>query len=111
MGRFAPARMLIECGVPVALATDLNPGGGFSPSMPFVITVACFQLGLTLDEALIAATINAACAIDRGDDVGSLEVDKQMDAVILRRGLYDLVRVGAPVIAAVIKKGRVVYKG
>ncbi len=111
LGRVAPARMLVDHGVPVALATDLNPGGGFSPSMPFAITLACFQLGLTLDEALIGATINAACALDRGEDVGSLEVGKQMDAVVLRGGLYELVRVGAPVIATVIKKGRVVHKG
>ncbi len=111
LGRFAPARMLVDHGVPVAIATDMNPGGGFSPSMPFAITLACFQLGLTLDEALIGATINAACALDRGDDIGSFEVGKQMDAVILRGGLYDLVRVGAPIVAAVIKKGRVVHKG
>jgi imidazolonepropionase len=52
LGRFAPARMLIERGVPVALASDVNPGGGFSPSMPFVMTLACFGMGLTLEEAL-----------------------------------------------------------
>ena len=53
LGRFAPARMLIERGVAVALATDLNPGGGFTPSMPFVITLACFAMGMTLEEALV----------------------------------------------------------
>ena len=45
LGRYAPARMLVERGVPVALATDMNPGGGFTPSMPFVIALACFGDG------------------------------------------------------------------
>ena len=60
LGRFAPARDLIAAGVPVALATDVNPGGGFSPSMPFAMTLACFGMGLTFEEALVAATINGA---------------------------------------------------
>ena len=65
LGRFAPARVLIDAGVPVALATDVNPGGGFSPSMPFAMTLACFGMGLTFEEALVGATINAACSLDR----------------------------------------------
>jgi imidazolonepropionase len=54
LGRFAPARDLIAAGVPVALATDLNPGGGFSPSMPFAMTLACFGMAMTAEEALVA---------------------------------------------------------
>lgn len=108
LGRFAPARRLIDRDVAVALATDLNPGGGFSPSMPFVMTLAAFGMNLTLEEALIAATINAAAAIDRDTRVGSLELGKQMDAVLIDGTLSDLVRVGAPVIAGVIKKGHVI---
>jgi len=110
LGRFAPARMLIERGVAVALATDLNPGGGFTPSMPFVVTLACFAMGMTLEEALVAATLNAAYAIGRDADVGSLEPGKLMDAVIVDGEAVDLIRVGAPAIAAVIKKGRVVAR-
>lgn len=108
LGRFAPARALIDAGVPVALATDVNPGGGFSPSMPFAMTLACFGMGMTLEESVIASTINAAYAIDRADSVGSLEIGKQMDAVVLRGPLVDLLRVGAPSIAAVVKRGQVV---
>lgn len=111
LGRFAPARMLIEHGVPVALATDVNPGGGFSPSMPFAMTLACFGMGLTLEEALIGATINAAWSLDRADSVGSLEPGKLMDAVIVRGDLVDLIRAGAPAVRAVIKRGRVVHGG
>jgi imidazolonepropionase len=108
LGRFAPARMLIERGVAVALATDINPGGGFTPSMPFVMTLACFAMGMTLEEALVGATLNAAYAIGRDADVGSLEPGKLMDAVIVDGEAVDLIRVGAPAIAAVVKRGRVV---
>jgi len=109
LGRFAPARMLIDRGVPVALATDVNPGGGFSPSMPFAMSLACFAMNLTFEEALVAATINAASALDRHDRVGSLERGKQMDAVVVDGPAIDLVRVGADVVRAVVKKGRVVH--
>jgi imidazolonepropionase len=108
IGRFAPARMLIERGVAVALATDLNPGGGFTPSMPFVMTLACFGMGMTLEEALVGATLNAAFSIDRDADVGSLEPGKMMDAVVVDGEAVDLIRVGAPAIRHVVKKGRVV---
>jgi imidazolonepropionase len=108
LGAYAPARMLIEHGVPVALATDLNPGGGFTPSMPFVITLACFGMKMTLEEALVAATLNAAYAIDRDRDVGSLEAGKQLDAVVVDGDAIDLIRVGARAITAVVKNGVVV---
>lgn len=108
LGRFAPARMLIDAGVPVALATDLNPGGGFSPSMPFAITLACFGMQLTFEEALVAATLNAAYALDRHDRVGSLEVGKQMDAVLVAGDAVDLLRIGAQSIRMVIKRGETV---
>jgi imidazolonepropionase len=108
LGRYAPARMLVARGVPVALATDMNPGGGFTSSMPFVIALACFAMGLTLEEAIVAATANAAAALRRHDRVGSLETGKQFDAVVLDGPIADLVRVGAPVVGAVIKRGAVV---
>jgi imidazolonepropionase len=108
LGRFAPARALIGAGVPVALATDVNPGGGFSPSMPFAMTLACFGMSMTLEEALVAATLNAAWAVDRDGAAGSLERGKQCDVVLLRGGLVDLLRVGADTIAAVVKRGEVV---
>jgi imidazolonepropionase len=108
IGRYAPARQLIAEGVPVALATDINPGGGFSPSMPFAIALACFGMAMTLEEALVAATINAAYAIDAHARVGSLEVGKQMDAVIISGDAVDLLGVGVPSIRTVIKKGAIV---
>ncbi len=108
LGRFAPARDLIESGVPVALATDLNPGGGYSPSMPFAMALACFGMGMTLEEAIVASTINAAYAVDRHGRAGSLEEGKDLDAVIIDGDAVDLLRVGVPAIRAVVKRGAVV---
>ena len=108
LGRFAPARAMIDAAVPVALATDVNPGAGFSPSMPFAMTLACFGMRLTFEEALVAATINGAWSLDRASTVGSLEPGKLADAVAVRGDAINLIRVGAPSIAAVIKRGRIV---
>ncbi len=108
LGRFAPARALIDAGVAVALATDVNPGGGFSPSMPFAMTLACFAMGLTFEEALTAATINAAWSLDRAHEVGSLEPGKLADAVLVRGDATDLLHVitgGTSTIAGVLKRG------
>jgi len=111
LGRYAPARMLIDRGVPVAIGSDVNPGGGFSSSIPFAITLACFGMGMTLEEALVAATLNAAWSLDRADIVGSLEAGKLMDAVIVNGDLTSLIRVGGSPVRAVIKKGRLVVGG
>jgi imidazolonepropionase len=109
LGRFAPARALIDAGVPVAIATDVNPGGGFSPSMAFAMTLACFGMGLTFEEALVAATINGAYSLDRHASVGSLEPGKLMDCVLVSGDAIDLIRIGASPVAAVVKQGRVVF--
>jgi len=108
LGRFAPARMLIEAGVPVALGTDVNPGGGFSPSMPFAMALACFCMGLTLEEAMVAATVNAAWSLDCADRAGSLEVGRPLDAVVIVGSAVELLRVGASSIRMVFKGGRAV---
>jgi len=105
LGQFAPARDLIAAGVPVALATDVNPGGGFSPSMPFVMALACFAMHMTFEEALVASTINAAASLDLQNRVGSLEPGKQFDAVLVHGPAVNLLRVNARPIAAVYKKG------
>ena len=105
LGRFAPARDLIAAGVPVALATDVNPGGGFSPSIPFAMALACFGMGLTFEEALVATTINGAYSLDRHDRVGSLEPGKRFDAVLIDGPAINLLRVNAPAILGVFKNG------
>jgi imidazolonepropionase len=111
LGRFAPARAMVEAGVALALASDANPGGGLSPSLPFAMTIACFAMGLALEEALCAVTLNAACSLGLEHEVGSLEPGKRADLVVLRSPrLLDLLRVGAPAIRLVVKDGRVVVR-
>ena len=80
---YAPARKLIQAGVPIALATDFNPGSCPTLSMQMIIALACRQLKMTPAEAINAATINAAYALDRGDRIGSIEVGKNADIIVL----------------------------
>jgi imidazolonepropionase len=111
LGRFAPARALVAAGVPLALASDVNPGAGLSPSMPFAMALGCFGMGLSLEEALSAATIGGAYSVGLEAEVGSLEVGKRADLLVLRsERLLDLVRIGAPALKAVVKNGRVVVR-
>lgn len=80
---YARARGMIAAGVPVALATDCNPGSSYTESMPFVIGLAVMAMNLTPAEALTAATLNAAYALKLSHRVGSLEVGKQADFLVL----------------------------
>jgi imidazolonepropionase len=79
---FPDARRLIDAGVPLALATDYNPGTSPTPSMPFVISLACTHMKMTPAEAMAASTINAACALRLQDRKGSLEAGKDADMAI-----------------------------
>lgn len=79
---YAPARKLIDAGVPVALASDFNPGSCMSFSMPLMMTIACTHMGMTPEEALSAATINGAAALGMSDAYGSVEVGKKADLVL-----------------------------
>lgn len=74
---------MIELGVPVALATDCNPGSSYTESMPFVFGLAVMNMNLTVEEALVASTLNAAWSIGLNHKVGSLEVGKQADFLLL----------------------------
>lgn len=80
---FARAARMIEMGVPVALATDCNPGSCYTESIPFIVTLAVMQMGLSMEAALAAVTINAAYSIGVADRVGSLETGKLADFVVL----------------------------
>jgi imidazolonepropionase len=77
--KYPPARKLIDAGVAVALATDYNPGTSPTISMPMVLSLACTQMRMTVPEALTAATINGACALELGERKGSVEVGKDAD--------------------------------
>lgn len=83
VGEYARARDMIALGVPVALATDCNPGSSPTESMPMVLNLAAFQMRMTPSEALIAATLNAAHAVGRAAAAGSIEPGKQADMAVL----------------------------
>jgi imidazolonepropionase len=112
LDRYAPARRMIEAGLPVALATDLNPGSCMTESMPMVITLACLKLKMTPAEAITAATINAAHAVNRGHLLGSLEAGKRADVVIWDMPNYRVLpyHFGVNLVDTVIKSGRVAYR-
>lgn len=80
--QYPPARRMIEAGLGIVVATDFNPGSSPIASMPFILSLACLQMGLTPAETLTAATINAAHSLGLGDQVGSLEAGKQADFLI-----------------------------
>ncbi len=109
---YAPARTLIERGVPVAIASDFNPGTSPTASLPLVMTVACLALKLTPAEALAAVTINAAHALGLGDEIGSIELGKQADLTIWRVPSHAQIPYwpGAGLVRTVIKRGRTVFQ-
>jgi imidazolonepropionase len=107
---YSPARKMIDAGVAIALATDLNPGTCYCESMPFIMALACRQMGMTPAETIVASTINAAHAVDLGHEVGSLEVGKKADLLILDIPDYRHLtyRFGTNLVQAVIKAGHAV---
>jgi imidazolonepropionase len=107
---YARARDMIEKGMAIALATDCNPGSSPTESMPLVLTLACLYLHMSPEEALIAATINAAHAVGKADRVGSLEVGKQGDVLILDVPNLDYLpyHFGVNQVETVIKSGKIV---
>jgi imidazolonepropionase len=81
--QYPPARKMVDLELAIVLATDFNPGSSPICSMPFILSLACIEMGLLPAEALTAATINAAYSLDMGNTVGSLEPGKQADFLIL----------------------------
>jgi imidazolonepropionase len=79
---YAPARALIDAGVPVAIASDFNPGSCMSFSMPLMMTIACTQMRMSPEEALCAATLNGAAALRLSATCGSIEVGKNADLLV-----------------------------
>jgi imidazolonepropionase len=109
--RYPPARRLIDAGVPVALATDFNPGSSPVLNMQMILSLACTQMRMTPAETITAATINGAYALDRGDRCGSLEAGKQADLCIMDLSDYREIPYyfGVNHCHAVFKNGRIVF--
>jgi imidazolonepropionase len=108
--KYTPAREILEAGGALALATDCNPGTSWCESMQMVIALGCRYMGLTQAQAIAAATINAAYAIGRGHEIGSLEPGKQADILILDVPDYRHVgyRYGTNLVQTVLKGGQIV---
>jgi imidazolonepropionase len=109
--KYAPARELIDAGAIVALATDYNPGTSPTLSMPMILSLACTQLRMTPAEAITAATINAAYALRREKQVGSLEVGKQADIALFDVADYREIPYyfGVNHCWMTVKRGRVIH--
>ena len=105
---YTPAKQILEAGGILAIASDLNPGTAWCESMQFVIALACRYLKITSAQAIAAATINAAAAINRAETIGSLEPGKQADLLILSSGDYRNLgyRFGTNQVERVLKSGQ-----
>ena len=107
-----PARALVDAGALIALATDFNPGSAFCDSLPLVLSLACTQMKLAPEEALVAATANAAHVLDRADRIGRLHPGFAADVVLLdapdwRHVAYHL---AGDVVHTVIESGAVAFR-
>jgi imidazolonepropionase len=108
---YTPAKAILEAGGALSIATDLNPGTSWCESMQMVIALACRYMKLTQAQALAAATINAAYAIGRGESIGSIEIGKQADVLIMDVSDYRSIgyRYGTNLVKSVIKRGKIVF--
>jgi imidazolonepropionase len=109
---FAPARKMIDAGVPIALATDFNPGSCYTCSIPLIIALAALSMNMSPAEIIIALTANAAVAVGAENRIGSIEPGKQADLIILEEPSHTFLpyRVGMNLVETVIKKGNIVWQ-
>ncbi|MGG3470590.1 imidazolonepropionase [Neobacillus pocheonensis] len=113
MAESANGRKMIDLGVPVALSTDCNPGSSPTVSLPFIMSLGCLKMGMTPAEVITATTINAAHAINRAGEIGSLEVGKKGDLTIFNVPNYMKLQYsyGVNHVDTVVKNGSVVVRG
>jgi len=106
---YAPARSIIDANIPLAIATDFNPGSSMSFSMPMMMTIACTQMKITPEEAIAACTLNGAAALGLSHETGSIEVGKQADIVLYDVPNYNYIpyHYGVNLVWKIIKNGTV----
>jgi imidazolonepropionase len=111
-GQPAPARKMIDANLPVALATDHNPGSCTIESLGVIMSLACTMLKMTPMEALVACTANAAAALRRSDVIGAIAVGHQADLLVLNEPRFELwaYRVGVNPVRDVVKRGMPIYR-
>jgi imidazolonepropionase len=108
---YADARMMIERDCAVALATDMNPGSCFSESIPLLISLAAIYMKMSIEEIIVALTINGAAAVGREKTIGSIDIGKEGDILILDSPSYKFLayHIGVSSVQTVIKSGKVVF--
>jgi imidazolonepropionase len=108
---YARGRYIIDSGCATALATDFNPGSCFSESIPLIFALATLYMDITMEEALTAVTLNGAAALGRADSIGSIDVGKMGDLIVLEFPSYKFIpyRLGISTVEKVIKKGNLVF--
>ncbi|WP_090444562.1 imidazolonepropionase [Natronincola peptidivorans] len=108
---YARARYMIDNNCAVALATDFNPGSCFTESIPLIFALATLYMGITTEEAVTALTINGAAAIDQADSIGSIDIGKKGDVIILEFPSYKYIpyHIGVNTVEKVVKNGILVY--
>ena len=108
---YARGRYIIDQDCAVSLATDFNPGSCFTESIPLIFVLATLYMGITIEEAVTALTINGAAAVDRADRIGSIDVGKTGDVIILEFPSYKYIpyHIGVSCVEKVIKNGNLVF--
>ncbi|GAG85691.1 unnamed protein product, partial [marine sediment metagenome] len=109
---YTPAKKMINNYVALTLATNYNPGTCTIKSLPLIMTLACIYMGMSAEEVITATTINAACALDLQNDVGSIEISKKSDMVIWDVDNYKQIPyfLGLNLVEKVIKNGNIVFE-
>ncbi|MBT8374898.1 MAG: imidazolonepropionase [Deltaproteobacteria bacterium] len=109
---YAKGRYMIDHNCAVALATDLNPGSCFTESIPLVFALAVLCMNLTTEEAVTALTINGAAALNRADKIGSIDVGKKGDVIVLEFPSYQYIpyHIGVSIVEKVVKAGNLVFE-
>lgn len=112
LNTYAPARAMIDAGLPVAIATDFNPGSCPSLSMPMMMSLACLKMGMTPDEALVASTANAALAVGENERIGKLQEGWSADITIWDVPNYEIIpyHFGMNLVSTVIINGKTVWR-
>jgi imidazolonepropionase len=108
---YARGRFMIDGNCAVALATDFNPGSCFTESIPLIFALATLYMDITIEEAITALTLNAAAALDRADIIGSIDIGKHGDILVLEFSSYKFIpyHIGVSTVEKVIKKGNLVF--